>query len=102
MNLYKISQNANDDWDTYDSAVVAAESESEAKLIHPSEWGEAEWKELPEHLQEEGQSKMGWVDTNGFTRSGDWTTPDRVIVEYIGLAAEGIKKGVIVSSFNAG
>ena len=32
MKLYLISQSKNDDYDTYDSAVVCAESEEEAKL----------------------------------------------------------------------
>lgn len=35
MNLYKISQDVNDDWDTFDSAVVVAESAEEAKKIIP-------------------------------------------------------------------
>lgn len=33
MNLYLISQDVNNDYDTYDSAVVAAESEEEARGI---------------------------------------------------------------------
>lgn len=33
--LYKISQNVNNDYDTYDCAVVAAHSEDEARNIHP-------------------------------------------------------------------
>ena len=35
MKLYLISQSTNNDWDTYDSAVVAANSEDEARLISP-------------------------------------------------------------------
>lgn len=35
MNLYKISQDVNDDWDTFDSAVVVAESAEEANKIIP-------------------------------------------------------------------
>lgn len=35
MKIYKISQNVNNEYDTYDSAVVYAESEEEAKQIHP-------------------------------------------------------------------
>ncbi|TGE52979.1 hypothetical protein C6P18_02595 [Weissella confusa] len=33
MNLYKISQDVNDDWDTYDSAVVVAESAEAARKL---------------------------------------------------------------------
>ncbi len=35
MNLYLISQNVNGDYDTYDSAVVAAPNEHYAKHMHP-------------------------------------------------------------------
>ena len=36
MNLYLISQTKNTNYDSYDSAVVIAESEYEACMIHPS------------------------------------------------------------------
>jgi hypothetical protein len=35
LNLYLLSQSVNKDWDTYDSCVVAAENEDDAKSIHP-------------------------------------------------------------------
>ena len=35
MNLYLISQTINDDYDSWDSAVVAAESAGAAREIHP-------------------------------------------------------------------
>ena len=37
MNIYLISQTKNKDYDSYDSAVVVAESEYEASLIHPDD-----------------------------------------------------------------
>ena len=36
MNLYLISQNVNVNYDTYDSAVVCADNEDEARMIHPA------------------------------------------------------------------
>ena len=36
MKLWLISQTENEGYDTYDSAVVAAETENAARLIHPS------------------------------------------------------------------
>lgn len=73
MKLWFISQpNENVDYDTYDSAVVAAETEEEAKVIQPSRFG-----------------------------SG-WCAPEDVAVEYLGEAKEGTVKGVICASFNAG
>ena len=35
MNLYLISQDSNRDYDTYDSAVVAAVNEKDASVMHP-------------------------------------------------------------------
>ena len=36
MKLYKIYQDINGGYDTFDSAIVAAESEDEAKSFHPN------------------------------------------------------------------
>jgi len=71
MKIYKLSQNVNNSYDTYDSAVVAADNETEAKIIN-----------------------LGGV--------GCWCEPKDVLVEYIGVAKRGTKKGIIVASFNAG
>jgi len=81
MNLYLISQDENDDWDTYDNAVVAAMSEDEARTIHPNG---------------DGTLLVG--------KMGTWcSSPDRVVVTLIGTAVDGTKAGtVICASFNAG
>ncbi len=78
MNLYKISQATNRGWDTFDSAVVAAKSEQLARETTPdgNVWNSA---------------KYTWA-----------SSPDKVTVEFIGIAMEGTKAGVIVASFNAG
>ena len=78
MNLYLISQTENDDYDTYDSAVVAAKSEEDARLINP---------DGPEWNRQFG----GWC-----------STPEAVTVELIGRAKKGTVSGVILASFNAG
>jgi hypothetical protein len=80
MNLYLISQNVNYSYDTYDSAVVQAESEEEARKIYPG-------------------SKNGLADD---CLTYDWANPKNVKVELIGSAAPGIKDIVICASFNAG
>ena len=80
MKLWKISQDKNNDWDTYDSAVVAAETEAEARMMHPSTGDDI--KPTP---------YSSWV--------GD---PAYVQCEYIGKAKDGTQKGVICASFNAG
>ena len=93
MNLYLISQNENMDYDTYDSAVVAAESEGDAVLTSPSH-GNYAWN---------GKS---WLYTrdDGTTcdMGGDWTSPKNVTAKLVGVANEGTEAGVIVASFNAG
>ena len=81
MKLYLIWQNDNNDYDTYDSAVVVAESEEDAKTIHP-------YNKEPVTEVNEGYSS--------------WTTINNVNVKYIGEAAENQKRGVICASFNAG
>lgn len=79
MNVYKISQTVNHDWDTYDSAVVIAESAEEAQNMHPG--------------NEDGSS-------DGY--GGTWAKPKDVLVEHIGTALPGATKRVVCSSFNAG
>jgi len=82
MKLYKLSQDENDFYDTYDSVVVAAETEEEAKFIHPEE------------------TIIDWGGIDG--RLESWCNVDHVKVEYIGEAKGGTEKGVILGSFNAG
>lgn len=74
MNLYLISQTVNSDYDTYDSAIVAADSEQEAKETQVGTYG----------------------------NYGTWAAPELVSVQLIGTADESIKKGIILASFNAG
>jgi len=106
MKLYRISQDKNDGYDTYDSAVVAAENENEAKLIHPSSfvvslWTEGGW--MGAYCNENRPEIHGrpYVaeDPNG---GCSWSHPDNVTVEYLGEAKAGTGRGVIVASFNAG
>ena len=82
MNLYLISQTENTYYNTYDSAVVSAESKKQAKLIHPSDGGVDAW------LSETGTG-------------GTWATTDKVKVKLIGTTHFKTIK-VICASFNAG
>jgi len=85
MKLYRISQTINDGYDTYDSAIVAALTDDQAKEIHPS-------------------SLYGTVELiDDDSNMGCWAySVDQVKCEYIGEAVEGTLKGVILASFNAG
>ncbi len=93
--LWLLSQSINNDCDTYDSAVVAASTEDEARLIHPrmqDEW----WRN---NLQDD---ELAWMreDARG---GGEWARPDLVNVQCIGIADESVVAGTVVcASFNAG
>ena len=76
LKLWLISQNEHVGLDSYDSAVVAAKTEEEARLINP----DGEWKLY-----------SAWC-----------SSPDKVHVEYLGIATEGVEPGIVLSSFNAG
>lgn len=79
MKLWVISQGVNNGYDTYDSAVVAAESEEEARNTLPSG---GTWQEA--------------------VRYGEWASkPSEVNVEYLGETDREIR-GIVISSFNAG
>jgi len=82
MKLWLISQDENTTWDTYDSAVVAAETEDEARRIHPAGdyWNRPEYEGL-----------NGWCKF-----------PEQVEVKLLGEAAPDIEPGIVLASFNAG
>jgi len=84
MKLYLISQDVNDDYDTFDSAVVVAENEEEAKKIHPN--------------------SDDANDEDNFSHSGTWAANiSQVKVKYIGEACKDLEVGsVVIYSFNAG
>ncbi len=76
MKLYKISQDINHGYDTYDSIVVCAENEEKAKQVMELD--------EPDELD-------SWV-----------TDVKDLTVEYIGEARDGMEEDIICSSFNAG
>ena len=83
MKLFKIWQDVNSGYDTYDSAVVAAKNKKQARWIHPSSWMNGSWD----------------GNTSKFS---EWCSVQDVQVEYLGEAKEGTKAGVIVASYDAG
>lgn len=80
MNLYLISQDQYDGYDTFDSVVVASESENDAKQIHPAGYDDFA-----------GHVSCLWCDN-----------PNLVQVKLLGVAIPGTKRGIILASFNAG
>jgi hypothetical protein len=85
VKLYLLSQTENGGYDTFDSAVVAAENEEEARMIYPGHHSEGTiW---------DGREKSMF---------GTWCDAHYVDVDYLGEAREGTEGGIIVASFNAG
>lgn len=84
MNIYLISQDVNNDYDTFDSAVVIAESKEEARMIHPTWTGTIKpWDGIA-------------------TEFSSWCDAKDVKVKLIGQASNITKQTIICTSFNAG
>lgn len=95
--LFKVSQEKNNSWDSFDSFIVAARTGSDAKFFHPR-GNDVEWDEEKE--------EWIWAGGGGY-HSEDWVSPWDLLgenqVECVGRARHGVKVGdVICSSFNAG
>jgi hypothetical protein len=94
LNIYKVSQTVNDNYDTYDSFIVVANTVDEARFTHP----------------EDGRywTDKGWYYKNEYTGhevygvSLNWCDPKDVVVDLIGTTELYKEKKVILSSFNAG
>jgi hypothetical protein len=84
LNLYLVSQNENNHYDTYDSFVIACESEEEARHTNPQDGCV-----MP---------KKDWL----YLYSSWCSSPDHVTVTYLGIADASVKHGIVCSSFNAG
>lgn len=83
MNIYLVyrTDRSRVDYDEFDSFVVVAESEEQARHTHPN--GEK---------IVDGKSLNNWA----------WVDPRDVSVELLGKASEGVKPGIVCASFNAG
>ena len=95
MNIYKLSQTINDDYETFDSCVVIAENEEEAIKIHPN--GRQNWDTRGQVI-EDSYCKYENFNIN------DWAEMEDIKVELIGIADKSLDTEikVVCSSFNAG
>lgn len=80
--LWLISQNIATTGSNYDSAVVCAQTEEEARQIHP------------------GRRTGAWWDDPHKAYRWEWAHKDQVQVELIGIANDSIKPGLVLASFN--
>jgi hypothetical protein len=92
MKLWVIKTKQHLGYDTYDSAVIAAETEQEARFTSPygDTWDGTHWVTVVN----------GQTYRHSSLDSG-WCHPDQVSVDYLGETSRDIC-GPIVSSFNAG
>jgi hypothetical protein len=93
MNIYLVSQDENNGYDTYDSFVCYAESEEDARVMSPSPhyiWKNSSWN----FLYSDGSYEQ--------CNSSAWCHPNLVEVELIGITSEDVESGVVLASFNAG
>ena len=103
LKIFKISQNVNTEYDTFSDAIVIAESEEDAKRIHPY------LKSFKDIFYDE-EKKQFWSKYSGKEETylfentyGTWTNDlTKIKVELIGIADNKLKKGVVCASFHAG
>lgn len=95
MNIYKLSQTINDNYDTFDSCVVIAENEKEAVKVHPN--GYQNWDTRGQ------KSESRYYGYENFDIN-DWAEIKDIKVELIGVADESLDTEikVVCASFNAG
>ena len=82
MNLYLLSQKENNDYDTYDSAVVCAPDEETARDINPRNGEPMDW---------ESGLENSWCAKR-----------ESVKVALLGIADDSVKPGIVCASYNAG
>lgn len=85
MKLWRVSQEDNRGYDTYDSFVVACETQEEAICTSPD------------------GKKIDWGASLPWTVADSWASKKSAVsAEYIGEARLGMPAGVVCASFNAG
>jgi len=107
LKLFKISQNVNNEYDTFSDAVVIAETKEDAKRIHPSNTGCLKGIFYDEEKKEFWNTYSKSSETYKFEDDyGSWTNDlDKIEVIELGLlyTTTNFKEGdVICASFHAG
>lgn len=97
--LWLIEQDERTGYDTYDSAIVVAEDEAEARGMHP--------------FSDRGDIRANWEADRWETsrRGGDWLEcavdnwtrkPSAVRARQLGVADDNMPAGLVLASYNAG
>jgi len=97
--LWKLSQDVNNDYDTYSDAVVVSENPVAAKRIHPSV-DSVTGERMFRYVEGEGWE---WEMIGGLYNNCCWTDVKNIKVVCVGQAADGLVEGeVVCRSFHAG
>ena len=111
VKIWRISQTVIVGTDTYDSAIVAAETSREAQLVHPANHRYQDPMRAAVDGHRWSYGRGCWLPGSGrdpsladsMAMQAEWPSPADVKVELVGEAADGIEAGaVLVASFNAG
>lgn len=102
MKLYKVTRTDEIDLDSFDSMVVAANSDHEASLMHPNQnvatHDTYTWKQTENRWIHHYQNAV----REGTNYDDSWTDPATVKVQFIGKTEQYKVPTVILASFNAG
>ena len=95
MNIYKLSQTINDDYNTFDSCIVIAKNKEEAVKVHPNSY--QNWDTRGQVIED---SYFKYENFN----INDWAEMEDIKVELIGIADKSLDTEikVVCASFNAG
>ena len=98
MKLFLVSQDINDNYDTYDSMVVCAEDEPSARTMNPS------WLKYYIRDDKWWYTNSYWAECEVSYFGDDWVSPsdiDKLTVTYIGEADKSVERWVVLGSYNA-
>lgn len=93
MNIYSVYNSNPKGYDICLSMVVYAQDENSARLMHPDRdynWNGKEWV-----------SKDSFTTDNKVANK-QWDTPSNVVVNYLGVATNPVRPGVIMTSWRNG
>lgn len=92
MKLWLICQDSNTEGNYYDSCVVVAATEDDARKMYPHN--------KPNYYWSDGAWRYTYNGVEYTDNGEEWTEPDNVVVEYIGDTYKSSPQ-VILSSFNS-
>lgn len=96
LKLYLVWRQDTIGYDEYEGFVCAAQSESDARYMHPGNPDSIKWSGAESRWTNKYGKKVlrSVLDT--------WVSPDKLLVTEIGTALKGMTPDVIAASFKAG